>query len=976
MDLRFPLDTEHLDLSGTEVSNLSPLRELTSLTSLDISLTQVSDLAPLRELIALKSLNISRTRVSDLAPLRELIALESLDISDTCVSDLAPLHGLTALTFIDAMRTRVSDLSPLQELTALASLDIRFTRVSDLASLRKLSALTSLDFSNTQVSDLAPLRELPALTSLDFSDTWVSDLAPLRELTALTSLDFSNTQVSDLAPLSALTGLKSLYIRNTPVSDLAPLRKLTALSSLDISDARVSNIATLNALTSLTSLGIWGAPVGDLSPLEDLLIGGRLQSLSVSGESLEAQPPELAQMHDPAEAFRSYFEDLRRGSWRNTDLKLVLIGNAHVGKTTLKQHIVTGEIPQGKARERTHGIDAAILPWRAGGEEFRLTLWDLAGQEIYHTMHRFLLHPRALFLLLWAEETDDRDPQELHPVAYWLELVRQLGKKSVTILVKNQIDRSDDFGTRPPELAGDRIPVAAEIPVSALTGKGISALRETISEQIRESRDLWGYLIPSSWVAVREDVERLRSSGHRDMPFAQFEQLCTARDARHSTILAGYLNETGFLFYRAGSFSDRLVLDQDWLLEKVYAVFDPRTRVRDRIARAGGMVLIEDAEWIWPGHESDERQVFLDFLRTLELAFSLDTSGDRSYVIPTLLPPEPPPFRPDAASGDLWLALRYRVLHRALIERLIVRLSGLSPHRQWWRYGIDIKAKDGSWTASVEALPGGSVLRIHVAAPRSSPQRDEVQRNGAAALLSLIERTLPGAGPVIAASRDGRVFVDLDRLARARAEGHSHCVDLEENVCDVAALGGIPSRADLARLDAENLYPEAPVTSTEAPKLKIFVSYSHQDEAHKDELLKRLKIIQRNLPIEFWDDRQLFAGTLVDEEIMKRLDAADITCLLISPDFVASDYCWTREMASALERYEQHGKLPVPIIVRRTPSWRDTKIGRHLALPRDGRPLSDWSTPDDFWGDVETGLRRLIERGIARKRTSEEMEYR
>jgi hypothetical protein len=687
----------------------------------------------------------------------------------------------------------------------------------------------------------------------------------------------------------------------------------------------------------------------------------------VSSKNLSAQPPELAQMDDPAEAFRSYFEDLRRGSRRNTDLKLVLIGNAHVGKTTLKQHLVTGELSQDCAQERTHGIDAAVLPWRVGGEEFRLAVWDLAGQDIYHTMHRFLLHPRALFLLLWAEETDERDPQELHPVAYWLELVRQLGTGSVTILVKNQVDRSNRYGSRPPELAGAEIPVAAEVAVSAVKGTGMPALRETISEQIRVSRDRWGYLLPSSWLAVRDDVDRLKSSGHRDLPFAQFEQLCAARDARHPGVLAGYLNETGFLFYRAGSFGDRLVLDQDWLLDKIYAVFDPRTRIRERIARAGGVVTIEDAEWIWPGHEPIERQVFLDFLGSSELAFRLETSGVPSYVVPALLPPEPPPFRPDPASGDLWLELRYRVLHRALIERLIVRLSGLSPHRQWWRYGIDIKAEDSSWAASVEAPPGGSVLRIHVAAPRSSPQRDEPQRRGAAALLSLIEKTLPGAEPAIAASSDGRVFVDLDRLTRARADGRSHCIDLEGNACELAELAKVPSRADLARLDPENLFPERLAMSAQAPKLKIFVSYSHADEAHKDELLKRLKIIQRDFPIEFWDDRQLFAGTLLDEEIMKRLDAADVTCLLISPDFVASDYCWTKEMISALEQYEQHGKLPVPIIVRRTPAWHTTKIGRHLALPKDGRPLSDWRDPDDFWGDVETGLRRLIERELARK---------
>jgi hypothetical protein len=64
-------------------------------------------------------------------------------------------------------------------------------------------------------------------------------------------------------------------------------------------------------------------------------------------------------------------------------------------------------------------------------------------------------------------------------------------------------------------------------------------------------------------------------------------------------------------------------------------------------------------------------------------------------------------------------------------------------------------------------------------------------------------------------------------------------------------------------------------------------------------------------------------------------------------------------MEVALEQYEHEGRLPVPIIVRRTPAWHESKIGRHLALPTDGKPLSAWPDADEFWGEVEEGLRRL-----------------
>jgi hypothetical protein len=482
-------------------------------------------------------------------------------------------------------------------------------------------------------------------------------------------------------------------------------------------------------------------------------------------------------------------------------------------------------------------------------------------------------------------------------------------------------------------------------------------------------RDRWGYLLPTSWLAVRAEVERLRDSGHRELPFAQFEQLCAVRDARHPRILADYLGQSGFLFYRPGHFGDRLILDQDWLLERIYAVFDPRSQIRQRILRAGGSLFADDTASVWPDHDPHERQVFLGFLTGAELAFHVERSNPAEYVVPALLPEAPPPFRPGTGSDDLWLEVRFGTLHRALIERLIVRLSGMSPHRRWWRDGIDIEAPDRSWQASVEAWWERNALRVHIHPLRASPGGAATQRQVAASLLRLIRSTLPGAEPVIAGSLDGVVYIDLRELEQARAEGSPGCVDRSGKVCEVAHFAALPSRAELERTGGEELNLEERPMTAEPQKAGLFISYAHteKDEPHKAELLTRLKGIARSLPIEYWHDREMLGGTLVHEEILKRLNAADITLLLISPDFVASDYCWTKEMEIALQQYEREGKIPVPIIVRETPEWDETAIGQHVALPKDGRWLTAWPNSDAFWADVERGLRRLI-RDLMEKR--------
>jgi Leucine-rich repeat (LRR) protein len=101
--------TTVLDLSGTQVSDLTPIKELTRLQKLDISDTKVSDLTPLKGLTSLHKLNLGGTTVSDLTPLKELKGLEDLRLSDTSVSDLTPLKELNKLQVLFLDGTKVPD---------------------------------------------------------------------------------------------------------------------------------------------------------------------------------------------------------------------------------------------------------------------------------------------------------------------------------------------------------------------------------------------------------------------------------------------------------------------------------------------------------------------------------------------------------------------------------------------------------------------------------------------------------------------------------------------------------------------------------------------------------------------------------------------------------------------------------------------------------------------------------------------------
>jgi len=141
--------------------------------------------------------------------------------------------------------------------------------------------------------------------------------------------------------------------------------------------------------------------------------------------------------------------------------------------------------------------------------------------------------------------------------------------------------------------------------------------------------------------------------------------------------------------------------------------------------------------------------------------------------------------------------------------------------------------------------------------------------------------------------------------------------------------------------------------------VKVFYSYSHKDAALRDGVATSLAAIRRQGYISEWHDRCIEAGDYWKTRIDENLNRADIVLLLISPDFIASDYCWSVEAQRALERHHCGDTVAIPIILR--PSlWQVPLLAGLQALPTSGKPITTWGRRDDAFLDIATGIRRRI----------------
>ncbi len=143
-------------------------------------------------------------------------------------------------------------------------------------------------------------------------------------------------------------------------------------------------------------------------------------------------------------------------------------------------------------------------------------------------------------------------------------------------------------------------------------------------------------------------------------------------------------------------------------------------------------------------------------------------------------------------------------------------------------------------------------------------------------------------------------------------------------------------------------------------RIKLFISYAHEDEVFRKDLEAHLSALHRQNFIDIWYDRNVNAGSVWEDEIDKHLNTAQIILLLVSSDFMNSERCSKVVMKRALERLEHERTHIVPILVRPYP-WETTSLAQFNILPRSHVPIAESADPEETFCDIAKELRYLVE---------------
>jgi len=614
---------------------------------------------------------------------------------------------------------------------------------------------------------------------------------------------------------------------------------------------------------------------------------------------------------------RTYFSELDCGAEAENEVKVILLGNGRVGKTQLCRRF-RGQ-PFDESIESTHGVQIwrEKLRIQTGGEErvFQVNWWDFGGQDIYHGTHALFLRSRAVFLILWAPELENRDefeengiPLRNQPLAYWLDYVRTLaGEDSPVIVVQSQCDRFADRRPAPPRPDGLGFFESCSYSAKAKEEYGRATLEAHLRDAMRYILERNGALgIGCGRAEVRrrlydwrsEDQERKpEERQHRTLTLEEFRTLCDEVGGivnwEHAL---DYFHQTGVVFYRPDLFSNVIVLDQTWALDAVYTVFH-RGRAAPWLRDSGRFTREDLALMAWQDHSVEEQKLFLGLMKSCGVCFACGKTaqGEERYIAPDLLPK----FEVVASRLYAWkeehstptLRLEYRFFHPAVIRGLMgeigVQAGGAA---EYWKYGLWFK--DGRRDSqlllqfedtSTDEAPGAGALELKAIGRDPLGLLREIRR--------AIREQRIGEEPEELLTLDG---ITVARSALATVID-GRVLDIKEKPVPVAAFAAFfEDREHRPETSAIDIAP-LPLSASEKPS-EVFISYAWGDDKTPEGKLREqtaealYSALKKDGFVPIRDRDQMHPGELISAFI-NRLTRADLVVAVISDKYLRSPYC-------------------------------------------------------------------------------------
>jgi hypothetical protein len=1040
---------ESLSLAGNyNLDNIWELRFLHKLKFLDISYTKIWDLSPLAELLKNENFVLEFDRQQILFPPLYRLKISSVKTISAWFENkwnrarqLIEENFETKQTTLDLGFCAITDLSIFPKLFECGHLEIlilsnEWASYIDGQWERIVSKNEANGFPNNIIHVPNKLQRLSKLKQIYFGGDWKTDegrwnrwrITNFGIFTKLANLEYvnvSNNAINHIYGLGNLQKLRTLHANNNCISEITIADTLRYLQELFLSNNQLQDVSFLNFCPEIQTIDLHSNRLRDLQNVRTLIerldiqdTKWALNTISVAQNKTLLLPP-LDVITSGRSSVMDYFnrwekeQELDLPLFNNTNVKIMLVGNSGVGKTTLAEWLATNVINLNQ--KSTHWLNR--LPWNetVNGKVYNLRIFDFGGQEYYHDTHHLFFTQDTIYVLLWDQapydlfrpNTDNAESDIIaYPIEYWLDSIdyfinrrklardekqirdlivakdksnaiekekdqpaveNQQNKDSQrhTLVLQSKVDNYRNIQFLDQRMLHKKYNWIADFGnFSVLEQRSLQHVKDQIFELL-DNLPLIDRPLLGTWGAIKNKIEKTSNRRKNELTITKFRNYCnkiisqlpeleTASKQRIKRLQFDRLNTLSFIRYLS---SIGLVLyfpDNKALSDKVFINQNHLIKhihyILNLIADKKGIIQKSGIFLSLPSDlKKQEAQTIITLMIHFKIVFQHPGKSE-TLIAPLYLPAKPLKAIQIFLSQFKKPIFRYQF--KGFIHRYVI---------------LEFFSSFGS-----KVLKGTSDLDPYYFWKNGVVLKDDLTEEIVLIRFENSNEAKDYKGFIdvysLTGKRDGfmnEVLKELDNIILDRNVEKSVCAP-DGAFIPIRELNFAAEKEHYIFKYGSNYYKLVDFKEflDRPPLMKnLFISYSKDDLTTVNVFKKHLSALQRDGKVGHWYCTELIAGEDWNESIQRHFQESDIICFMVSPNFMQTDYIFDYEIKKAFERKgHEPGFKIVPIILEFC-RWTTEKynLGQYTALPYTAKPVSDFKNQHMAWYIIEEALRLMID---------------
>ncbi len=827
----------------------------------------------------------------------------------------------------------------------------------------------------------------------------IPSLTPITKLNKLEYLNLSNNRLTSIVGLSKLTNLKVAHLNNNEISRTETLSNLQYLRELYLSNNKIKTVDFISEIRNIETLDLHNNLIRDLRPIKRIIenIGisndkWEVNTLNVAKNPLEQPPMTIVNMGK--DAVVGIFEDVeKRGRYINKDIKVILVGNSEVGKSTLVKYM-----------DKENGLDEEHLPtlWmdekiikskysvNAIGGECQLHIFDFGGHDYYHDTHHIFYGTNTIYLLLWDKKTNNlnsrktlqwtRENQEIeietqdYPLKYWLdsvkfytkdveadnfefEIKREITYNSSLLLIQNKVDDvSEIVFLNGGAIKNDYSFIHDIINISIKPKRNLDHFDNLFREML-DKMNIIGAVLPRFYEPIKNSI--ITYKGKPVISFTEFMKHCNSIlknsiDESQGKRLVKYLVQVGLILCTNRDSEEKIYINKNWVIENMHKVLEKLAEKKGEFKRDYVVRILS---------ENDNRvDDLLLMMEEFKIIFKHPYSD--TYIAPLYLPkipdgkislflsPKQIPYRRFEYNG---------FIHKSIILSIFQKFGSFLPIDQnkdiyyYWKDGLIVKKTATDEIVMIKFYMGNengnACIDIYDLTPKKEPKfRDEV--------LIFIREVNQGYELEEMVTLNGEDYISKGLLEKNAKIGKY--IFSEKKLSDPQNTG---KQQKLFKLKDYMEFVDNTIK-----KKKVVISYSKKDLAHVHTLRRYLQpLVDAELIEQPWYCTNLNPGDDWDAKIKHKFQEADIVLFMVSEYFYSTKYIVEHEIKTAIDRYDNGDDIKVVPIILEFYDWcrkHPYNLQRFSALPYQAKPISDFNNPKMIWNTITASVKMMIEKDL------------